>query len=69
MHRAARLCAAGHGGQILLSATTHAVVQPHLPPTVTLRNLGTHRLKDLQHPEHIFQLNTPDLPTAFPPLT
>ena len=66
VHRAARLMAAGHGGQVLLSDATRALVEHDLPPGVELRDLGAHRLKDLRHPEHIFHLVISDLPSAFP---
>ncbi len=68
VHRAARICAAGHGGQILLSQAVGVLAAPDLPPGVSLRELGTHRLKDLKEPEHLFQVVNPDLPTDFPPL-
>ncbi|MDQ5852660.1 MAG: tetratricopeptide repeat protein, partial [Chloroflexota bacterium] len=68
VHRAARICAVGHGGQVLLSQTTHDLVQHDLPPGVELRDLGEHRLKDLQHLEHIFHLVIAGLPADFPPL-
>ncbi len=68
VHRAARICAAGHGGQLLLSQTTYELVQHGLPEGARLRDLGRHQLKDLQHPEHLFQVIIPDLPSEFPPL-
>jgi hypothetical protein len=68
VHRAARICAAGHGGQTLLSQTTHTLVEYDLPAEVSLRDLGEPRLKDLQRPEHLYQLVIPDLPSDFPPL-
>jgi len=68
LNRAARLLAAGHGGQVLLSRATAELLHDHLPGDVELRDLGEHRLKDLSHPEHIFHLVAPDLPTDFPPL-
>ncbi len=55
VHRAARVAAAGHGGQVLLSETTSSLVADELPAGVRLRGLGEHRLKDLR-PERIFQL-------------
>src|SRR5439155_10689471 len=67
VHRAARLCAVGHGGQVLLSDATRALVEQALPDGVGLRDLGEHRLKDLQRPEHIFQLDVSGLPAEFPP--
>ena len=66
MNRAARLMAAGHGGQILLSAATYELVRDQLPPDAEIRDLGEHRLKDLIRPEHIFQLSAVDLPADFP---
>jgi len=68
LSRVARLLALGHGGQILLSRATAELIREELPPQVALRDLGTHRLKDLTHPEQIFQLVTPDLPAEFAPL-
>ena len=68
VHRAARICAAGHGGQILLSDTTHALVARELPNGVSLRDLGEHRLKDLAHAHRLFQVLAADLPADFPPL-
>ena len=69
VHRAARVCAAGHGGQILLSESTCVLIGDNLPEGVALRDLGEHRLKDLARPEHLFQIVTADLPDQFPPLT
>jgi predicted ATPase/class 3 adenylate cyclase len=68
VHRAARIAAAGHGGQILLSQTTHDLAAHLLPVGATLRDLGVHRLKDLQDAERLYQLVLPDLPSNFPPL-
>ncbi len=68
LNRAARLMAAGHGGQILLSRSTEELVRGHLPADVALRDLGERRLKDLVLPERVFQLIVPDLPCDFPPL-
>jgi predicted ATPase/class 3 adenylate cyclase len=68
VHRAARIATAGHGGQVLLSQTTRDLVEHELPEGVTLRDLGAHRLKDLQRPEQLFQLVLPGLPVDFPPL-
>jgi predicted ATPase/class 3 adenylate cyclase len=68
VHRAARIAAAGHGGQILVSDTTRALVEPDLPPTFALLDLGLHRLKDLAHPERLYQLSVEGLPPKFPPL-
>jgi predicted ATPase/class 3 adenylate cyclase len=68
VHRAARLSDAGHGGQVLLSATTRDLVDGRLPTGVTLHDLGDHRLRDIARPEHIFQATIVGLPAAFPPL-
>ncbi|MDQ4149714.1 MAG: AAA family ATPase, partial [Actinomycetota bacterium] len=67
VHRAARIAAAAHGGQVLVSAATRALVARSLPESVQLTDLGTHRLKDLEHPEHLYQLEAEGLPSAFPP--
>jgi predicted ATPase/class 3 adenylate cyclase len=66
VHRAARIAAAGHGGQVLISDATRGVVERDLPEGVRLRDLGDHRLKDLDHPERLFQLVIPGLPADFP---
>jgi len=68
VNRAARIAAAGHGGQILLSDATRALVASRLPAGVTLRDLGSHRLKDLPEPERIWQLDIEELPVEFPPI-
>ena len=68
VHRAARICSAGHGGQILLSQTTRDLVEHDLPEGVILRDLGEHRLKDLQRPERLSQLVVANLPSNFPDL-
>ncbi len=68
VHHAARIMSAGHGGQVLLSQTTRDLVAHDLPDGVSLQDLGAHRLKDLQHPSHLFQLVMAGLPADFPPL-
>jgi predicted ATPase/class 3 adenylate cyclase len=68
VNRVARLLSVGHGEQVLLSSALEAIVRDRLPPGANLRDLGSHRLKDLQQPEHIFQLVHPSLPADFPPL-
>jgi predicted ATPase/class 3 adenylate cyclase len=68
VHRAARIAAAGHGGQVLVSATTHQLVEGSLPDNVEFEYLGTHRLKDLEHPEQLWQLVIPGLEREFPPV-
>ena len=65
--RAARICSAGHGGQVLLSETTRALVGNSVPEGVSIRDLGEADLKDVQH-ERIYELALDDQPGAFPPL-
>jgi predicted ATPase/class 3 adenylate cyclase len=68
VNRCARLRAAAHGGQVVLSRTTHDLVLDRLPDGVELVDLGMHRLRDLGQAEHVFGLLHPDLPVEFPPL-
>ncbi len=68
LNRAARLMSAGHGGQVLLSAATAALVRGDLPAEFECRALGTNRLRDLAEPETIYQLTAPGLQREFPPL-
>jgi predicted ATPase/class 3 adenylate cyclase len=68
VHRAARIAAVAHGGQVVLSAATAALLPDPLPAAACLRDLGRHRLKDLGRPEQLFQVDADGLPTAFPPL-
>jgi len=65
--RAARICSAGHGGQILLSETTRALLGNDLPEGVSVVDLGQQNLKDVQH-ERIYQLALDGGPEHFPPL-
>jgi predicted ATPase/class 3 adenylate cyclase len=67
VHRTARIASAAHGGQMLLSDATRALVEPSLPSGVRVRDLGDHRLKDLARPEHLFQLCADGLRSEFPP--
>ncbi len=68
VNRTARIMAAGHGGQVLLSASAGSLATEQLPAGAELLDLGEHHLKDLGRPEHLYQLVHPDLPAAFPPL-
>lgn len=68
LSRAARLLSAGHGGQVLLSQATVELLPSYLAEIAELRDLGEHHLKDLQRPEHIYQLVAIDLPSNYPPL-
>jgi class 3 adenylate cyclase len=65
--RAARISAAGHGGQILISETTRALLGNHLPEGAAVHDLGEANLKDIQH-EHIYQVSVDGGPSEFPPL-
>ena len=68
LNRVARLLAIGHGGQVLVSGATAVLVADDLPPTFELIDLGEHRLRDLDRPEHVYQLAAPGLRREFPPL-
>jgi class 3 adenylate cyclase/DNA-binding beta-propeller fold protein YncE len=68
VHRAARVGAIAHGGQVLLSDATRALVEDDLPEGVFLRDLGQVRLKDIDRPERIAQLGAERLRLEFPPL-
>lgn len=63
-----RIMSAGHGGQVLVSNATQQLICDSLPDGSTLRDMGERRLKDLIHPEHLYQLVVPNLPADFPPL-
>jgi YVTN family beta-propeller protein len=68
VHRGARICAAAHGGQVLLSDATRQLVEDDLPAGVGLRDLGEARLKDLDRPERLYQIVVEGLQSDFPPL-
>lgn len=68
VHRAARISETGHGGQILVSASTRVLGEAGLPTGVTMLDLGEFHLRDLDEPEHLFQLVIQDLNSTFPPL-
>jgi predicted ATPase/class 3 adenylate cyclase len=68
INRTARIAAIAHGGQVLVSDTTRAIVADDLPDGASLRELGAHRLKDLREPERLAQLVVDGLPDTFPPL-
>ncbi|HEU5213096.1 MAG TPA: ABC transporter substrate-binding protein [Gaiellaceae bacterium] len=65
VHRAARIMSAGHGGQVLLSEATAAVLRDEEVPGIGVKDLGVHRLKDLDRPEHVYQLVADGLEPAF----
>ncbi|MGH2445464.1 MAG: AAA family ATPase [Candidatus Limnocylindria bacterium] len=70
VNRCARIRSLGHGGQTLLSMSTHEVIKDEsLPGTVSLRDLGEHFLKDLTRPERLFQVDIAGLPDDFPALS
>jgi class 3 adenylate cyclase len=68
VHTVARICAAGHGGQILLSAVTRDAVGRARPTGIRLRSLGSHRFRGLREAQEIFQVVGPDLQARFAPL-
>ena len=68
VNRTARIMSVAHGGQILVSQAVVDEVGTRLPESVTLRDLGTVRLKDLSSPEHVYQLVSPELRAEFPAL-
>jgi YVTN family beta-propeller protein len=68
VHRAARICAAGHGGQILVSQATQSLLEDEEEDlAVRMRDLGDRQLKDIQRPVRLYQVAAPGLPTEFPP--
>ena len=69
VHRAARICSVGHGGQVLLSRSAAGLVDEDETPGIELRDLGEHLLKDLERPERIYQLRAAGLRDGFPPLS
>ena len=68
VNRAARIAAAGHGGQVVVSETTRVLVSAALPEGVATRDLGVHRLKDIEHPERLHDLVVDGLASDFPAL-
>jgi predicted ATPase/class 3 adenylate cyclase len=68
VHRAARIAATAHGGQVVMSHITWRLAQPGCPTELSARDLGLHRLKDIEEPERIFQLAGPGLAERFAPL-
>ena len=68
VNAAARIAGVTHGGQVLISDATRALVKHELPDGVTLRDLGEHRLLDITHPERLFDLVIAGVPADFPPI-
>jgi predicted ATPase/class 3 adenylate cyclase len=68
IHRAARIASAAHGSQIVVSEAVRTLAAAELAPDVSLRGLGSHRLKDLREPQPLFQVVADGLRVEFPPL-
>jgi predicted ATPase/class 3 adenylate cyclase len=68
VNRCARLRAAAHGGQTLLSGVTASLTRERMPAGAALRSLGAHQLRDVPDPEQVYQLVHPELPVQFPAL-
>ncbi|HEX5039541.1 MAG TPA: tetratricopeptide repeat protein [Candidatus Limnocylindria bacterium] len=68
VHRAARICGAGHGGQILVSQAARSLIGTGLPDDVGLTDLGLHHLRGIEGPERLYQVVAPGLETDFPPV-
>ncbi len=69
VHRAARIAAAAHGGQVLVSQATQTLLEDEEEDlAIGMRDLGSQRLKDLDRPVHIYQVDAPGLTAEFPPL-
>ena len=68
VHRTARISSSAHGGQVVISETTRALAEPLLGEHIRLKDLGEHRLKDLDRSEHLYQLCIDGLRSEFPPL-
>ena len=68
VHRASRICDAGHGDQIVVSQTCADIVHAALPASFALTDLGVHRLKDFAQPQRLFQLAQAERALRFPPL-
>src|SRR5207302_7081910 len=67
VHMAARVCAAAHGGQIVMSHFAREAMDAHQAAGVSFRDLGLHELRGLPEPERLFQVEAASLPTDFPP--
>ena len=68
VNRAARIAGVAHGGQVLVSEATRGLVEHALPEGASLRDLGRHSLKDIAHPEHLYDVVVEGLRSEFPPL-
>ena len=67
VHTAARVCAAAHGGQIVVTEEARAAVERSAPVGLAFRGLGEHRLRGLADPKALFQVEADGLATDFPP--
>jgi predicted ATPase/class 3 adenylate cyclase/Tfp pilus assembly protein PilF len=68
LNRVARICSAGHGGQILISLVSAELARESLGDRAQFQDMGAHHLKGMSQPEHLFQVVAPGLPVDFPPL-
>jgi predicted ATPase/class 3 adenylate cyclase len=68
VHRTARVMAAGHGGQVLVTQTARDLAGGTAPDQIGFLDLGSHSLRDLPDPEHLYQILAPGLASDFPPL-
>lgn len=68
LNRCARVMSAGHGGQVLVTEPAVAQARELLPAEIELVDLGSHRLRDIREPEHLYQVAAPGLATSFAPL-
>jgi predicted ATPase/class 3 adenylate cyclase len=68
LNRTARLLAIAHGGQILVSGVTFELARGAFPAEARVLDLGSHRLKNLERAEHVYQIDAPGLPADFPAL-
>lgn len=68
VHRAARICSAAHGDQVVISSTAKALLDNKTLNGIVLEDLGNHRLKDLDSPDHLWQVTSTGLTSGFPPL-
>lgn len=67
VHRAARVSGAAHGGQVLVSGVVEEMAHGRRPERWRVLDLGSHPLKGIPQPEHLFQVSTDGLPSVFPP--
>jgi predicted ATPase/class 3 adenylate cyclase len=68
LNRVARILAIAHGGQVVCSSVAAVLARDQLPESVELVDIGSHRLRDIDRPEQVYQVVVDDLPGTFPPL-